>query len=389
MAVKITSREELEAWLEDKPREWAQVIALRSALRALPLVAVQRPVASEAVNRELALLVFRAFLISFCATKLQPDNLFQNAKFAAGAVFIKANHAFHLQQSNEWKVADSHGENEKARWQIFVDRSSTVTAAWEAAANVVSSAVASSNSDAANASQKLVTSLQATNPVPHEARPFFFRAILKDCEAFQSGNSPTSMEGRRLWTDAPVYWNHAWEKARRWLSLPDYGFQIWREWYYGRIEGLPHAFADFDDEADEKFYRWMVEQDDDWWSREPAEVNAEITEFVDALRNSDLPTDEELQQNPRAFTFSLDEQGRSTLDEDTLPNGLQGDADERDNHGEILRLIEAALLATAGDTNAKAIAEPTELLKDAVGQSVEELRPRLFVLRARCHPLGG
>lgn len=35
--IAITSREELEVWLKDKPADWASVIALRSALRVFPL----------------------------------------------------------------------------------------------------------------------------------------------------------------------------------------------------------------------------------------------------------------------------------------------------------------------------------------------------------------
>ncbi len=73
--------------------------------------------------------------------------------------------------------------------------------------------------------------------------------------------------------------------ARR-LSQPEPGFEVWREWYYGRLEGLPHAFASFDDEADRKFYEQIIEYDDDWWSRDPAEVNADIKAFVDSLRKS-------------------------------------------------------------------------------------------------------
>jgi hypothetical protein len=35
---EITDRESFEEWLEDKPIEWSQVLAVLAALRVLPLV---------------------------------------------------------------------------------------------------------------------------------------------------------------------------------------------------------------------------------------------------------------------------------------------------------------------------------------------------------------
>ncbi|UAB77438.1 hypothetical protein INR77_11590 [Erythrobacter sp. SCSIO 43205] len=259
-----------------------------------------------------------------------------------------------------------------------------VTAAWKTAAKVASLAANSIVAFGASTAANVIQAAKASVNTSQAITPTLFEAIEADCRFLEEHPTFADLSRARLWLNppAPACWRKEWDNARKWLSLPGYNFQIWREWYYGRIEGLPHAFADFDNEADGKFYRWIVEQDDNWWSREPAVVNAEITEFVDALRIT-APTDEELRQNPRAFTFSLDEEGRSELDEETLPNGLQGDPDERDNHSEILRLIEIALLATAAQTNAKDMEEPTRLLKEAVGEDVEALRPRLFILRAR------
>lgn len=364
MAVEITSKEELEAWLEDKPREWAQVIALRSALRVFPLVANRKNSRKTSSLPKVILSTLRALIVSSASIKYPSEDMISSAKLEEAA-------------NNAARAADMitviHGQS------LPVD----------AAARASSAAFFASSrwglGHALNAARASEFAARAQAFAVQRGVITSWKITSGDCETLQDGKTPEDLLESRFWLDAPDWWSDAWDQARKWLSSSGQGFEIWREWYYGRLEGLPHAFADFDDEADEKFYRWIVEQGDDWWKREPAEVNAEITQFVDGLRKPKAkpPTEAELAQNPRAFTFALDSEGRSDLDEETLPNGLQGDADERDNHSEILRLIDAALQATASDTNAKEIAGPTERLKEAVGASIEELRPRWFVLRAR------
>ena len=68
--VEITSPEDLEAWLENKPREYAQVILARAALRALP-DAFQHYIADNWVAK-FALALFRANAISWAARNF-PD----------------------------------------------------------------------------------------------------------------------------------------------------------------------------------------------------------------------------------------------------------------------------------------------------------------------------
>jgi hypothetical protein len=61
--VEIRNREEFEAWLEDRPRSWSRVLALRAALRVLPFLSALSP-------RDLVVLpVFRAALLSWVAAR--------------------------------------------------------------------------------------------------------------------------------------------------------------------------------------------------------------------------------------------------------------------------------------------------------------------------------
>jgi hypothetical protein len=48
--VNIASREELKGWLEDKPADWAAVIAVRAALRGMPFLAAAMKNADQREN---------------------------------------------------------------------------------------------------------------------------------------------------------------------------------------------------------------------------------------------------------------------------------------------------------------------------------------------------
>jgi len=72
-ALQIDSPKELEAWLQDKPADWAQLIAVRSALRVFPLVfsvvGISEDRLPAAQAQGLILSVWRAVFISWAARK--------------------------------------------------------------------------------------------------------------------------------------------------------------------------------------------------------------------------------------------------------------------------------------------------------------------------------
>lgn len=286
MALEIGSKEEFEAWLEDKPRDWAQVIAMRCALRALPIVAVQRPVPEEPVDPRMPLFVFRAFAISFRGFEERTKSIATKAQFAAGSIHTEANHAYAAQQSNEWKVAESQDGASKANWQSFLERSAAITSAWESAAKIASSAADSLVAIGGKTAIGVVATVEGIDTDVRNTAASMLAVIETDSRILDENKSIARLLRTRLWPidQAPGWWRKKWDDAVKWLSASGQGFEIWREWYYGRLQGLRHAFADFDDTADEAFYRWIVEQDNDWWSRDPAEVNADIKAKVDSLR---------------------------------------------------------------------------------------------------------
>ncbi|MFM7379376.1 MAG: hypothetical protein ACKO1O_14820, partial [Erythrobacter sp.] len=225
----------------------------------------------------------------------------------------------------------------------------------------------------------------ATYAANAAARTAVWAVLSGDCNRLQDGTAPAALLAQPLWIDRPDWFQDAWGRAAQWLSRPEHGFAIWREWYFGRLEGLPHAFDRFDAAADEASYRWIIDQNDDWWEREPvAMVNADIADKVEDLRRPAPPSDDELAQNPAVINFALDAEGRTVLAPEPLPNGLQDDPDARDTHAEIIRLIDLARQASAhGTTQATDILDTLNPFAESVGLTVEGMRPRLFVLRSK------
>lgn len=245
MQVGITSRGELEARLKDQPQEWSQVIALRSALRVFPLVIDPKNWKDPSKRPEFGLAALRALAVSLAATQIPTDKKVKRA--AADA-------------------ADA------------ADDAANADAAYAAAYSAACAAADTATSAASAAAYAAAYAAAADIAL--------WDLVSLDCEALEDGTDPGTLVRTSLWPKGPPdWWNDAWDEARKWLSGSGLHFELWREWYFGRVEGLAHAFADFDEKADERFYRWIVEKVDKWWLNDPSNINANIMGAVDGLRN--------------------------------------------------------------------------------------------------------
>ncbi len=256
MSVEITSREELEAWLDGKPREWMSSIACRSALREFPHVADPSKWGASGVNANVALAVFRCVAL---AIYIDADPLKRAAARFSAAENI-----------NTQMVRAPH--NRRALESAFSAKDAILSAASNHRPFVLKHAVAS-------------ISLNSHFYSHHgDESDLAWANVSSDCDAFQDGVEPAALKTRQLFAARPSTFEKSWASASRWLSRPEDGFSIWREWYYGRLEGLTHAFARFDDQADTEFYEEILKHSKNFWSRSPAKVNADITALVDSLR---------------------------------------------------------------------------------------------------------
>lgn len=279
MGVAILSREELQAWLEDKPRTWSQAIALRSALRVLPAAIDNENFQSRRVDPEFAMVLFRTVSVMSGYARAPRDlRAVPGHVSARRSRAIRALRAVRASHASIVAAFVSPDYFSDADFRVGYDAATAAAAAASAnapdrnadAAFIVASAVDASAYAAAAASD---TSIWA--------------ALSGDCSRLQDGTTPAALIARPLWLERPEWFSRAWGRAAQWLSRSEHGFAIWSEWYFGRLEGLPQAFDRFNASADTAFDRWIIEQDDHWWKRDPANVNADIAAKVEELRHEE------------------------------------------------------------------------------------------------------
>lgn len=352
MGVAISSGAELKPWLEGKPRAWAEVIALRCALRAAPLVFDPARYQRQSVDPSLALAVFRAMAVSSGAVKYPADD---TVAAHATAAAVAANAAAVAANVAALAVNAADAPDSASRYAVY------------AIANAARAAAIDAAEEAA-----------AFSP----DRAAFWRAVSGDCDALDGGQTPKTLQAAPLWQDCPDWFDKSWADAARWLSGSGAGFEIWREWYLSRIKGLPHAFDRFDAMADEAFNRWIIEQDDDWWKRDPATVNDDIAAKVEALRRPAPPTDEELAQNPRAINFGPNTRGQVALAARRDPDKLDTSERARGRHAEVrANALKALEESRTGKTQATEIEPVLEGYLQSLGERPEDLDAPLLIAR--------
>jgi len=118
-AEDIVDEETLRAWLETRPAADAQVIALRVALRTVPLVLpvnLKSTGIHKADAQNLTLASFRAIFISWAASKYPAHDMMKAAAgAAAGAAAFAADPASRAARSEERRV----GKECRSRWSPY------------------------------------------------------------------------------------------------------------------------------------------------------------------------------------------------------------------------------------------------------------------------------
>lgn len=186
---EIKDRDRFKTWLQDKPKEWALVLAARIALRVAPLAwsvaALSEGILEKKFRENLTLLTFRANFISSAARRYPADDMKRAAADAFGAATANSATTSASSYATAAIVAASAAGN-------------AADAADAAAFNANCGADAYASTDSAMAS---------TSPA-YVAASFFWDTLRADCdwlEAVAEGNDTDSAKQAQALSNQPLW----------------------------------------------------------------------------------------------------------------------------------------------------------------------------------------
>ncbi len=364
---QITSHEELEAWLKDKPADWAQVIAARGALRVLPYPIIKDIYDEWIANYLLALI--RALVISWASCNFPAHDMRSAARTAADAAdYVSRSSATSIIYATSAAYSVTHATYaivEAPELLPFIASRSSAHAADAAA-------------DAAGAA----------------ARAAVWANIDHDCNWLTSNGSSASASRRLtrepLWpVGEPEGWAEAWVSATGRLAALNQDYDVWIDWYNRRIEGYTTAFdipGDSDRTEDKAILARLADAtDEDFWDKGAAHVNTTLQGWIDDARKrvalppvapAPIPP-----QNQNAIPFSATEDGKIRIDLSRNADALRTDGDAQDRHAEAIREAKALLDRCRLSNSAARFVSGFENYLSAGGETLADLRPSLFVQR--------
>ncbi|MEO1491400.1 MAG: hypothetical protein AAFV19_04515 [Pseudomonadota bacterium] len=244
----ITNRESLKAWLNDRPREDAVLIAARAAVRVAPLL--HRVLGKERPERRktIVLPVFRAMAIArFAGTWPTRATEVRGAANAATAYAAAATAA----ATNAATAAAANAATNSA----------------DAAANATANAA-----DAADAADAVANAYVAANATANAAA---WTAVQHEASALERGASHMDVSRTQLWpTGTPEEMEEAWVKLKVGLLTADEQWDVWTKWYDDILAGLTP-------DEDLELAKCLIP--DEVWEAGPATLNAEIARLIKEL----------------------------------------------------------------------------------------------------------
>lgn len=323
----IASLKDLNNWLADKLTDWAQVIAMRAAMRALPIVGR----ADDQWLSRYGQFPIRALCISWAARNFPAHDMRAAASLAAtAATSVATDAAANVATSAAARAATSAAADVSA------------FAGTESAVRALTNSVAFAAFAAADAAASVATDAAAVATL--------WGSISYDCQWLtRQRDDPAAsriMTRRSLWlAQPPKEWMAEWNAIIEKLLGIDPNYSVWIDWYERRIRGERAAFDIPGDKGrieDKKILRRLAKAtDEDFWGKGHEYVNATLKGWLDEARArvapppivgealgtleiigsataelGALPTP---RQEPGAIAYGVNEQGKL----DRLPNSYQ------------------------------------------------------------------
>lgn len=258
----ITNSKQLSDWLKRKPVFFAAGIAVRTALRVLPLAT--RGIRYE--GNDLTAAVFRALFISW------------------------ASRAYHAQETNSVaNVANAANAATAYVANAAYAAAAAARSAYAAGADIAAYATDTAT-DTATYADAAAYADAATDVATDAARAAeIWEAISKDTAWLTrkrqiAADAIAGLVQAPLWLEGiPGEWAERWRRLRVHLEIAAENWDVWIDWYERRLAGEASGFG-LSSDLDEQFAVRLATEDEAFWDRKPAVVNADIKARLEQLR---------------------------------------------------------------------------------------------------------
>jgi hypothetical protein len=298
-AIEIRSANGLVAWIDEQDasaqRDFALIIAVRAALRALPTLSALF-VESGFTNPSLVVLSsLRASILPWASIRFPTlERSLSAADAAADSAALFATSRDELELRAVPGIAAAHAAVDAYDFSL------------KASGIASSRQGATYRSFIASAARATDLAVVAYLPSGIKLGQALWSAVSADVGALASGRSAFELSQDRLWPNegAPFEASSHWATLMTKLKDADQDWDVWFNWYQRRIEG-PAMRASDDVE------RAYGEVPLSLWDDGPAQVNRWIKSRIAELQG--------LQQRPAAFQFQVVDDKIDALPEDARP----------------------------------------------------------------------
>ncbi|GAA6212765.1 hypothetical protein NBRC116602_25060 [Hyphomicrobiales bacterium 4NK60-0047b] len=385
--VEISSPDELEEWLEDKPIEWAQVLAYRSSLRVISVLGAA--IISKSVQDEFKIQLILSFLRTSIISEVAIT--WQTAEIRDAALVTSVNARIAAMSAVALAA--------KAPTAYI----SAVALAAEAL-TASSAAIATDYTETARSSAvRVVDSINtahvalAGNTTPS---PTYF-ALNRDLHwlLFHENKRyvPQNLILSPLWEGQRNPTIAYWHNLKTYLRSNNAKWQFWIDWYQSKLDGTLHSGRKKSEQTDlyhqiATFPKKYWEEGSNWIEKAEA-VNHRIAELLEEIKEGRVgealgtpileeevnePIDLKIEpQNKDALRFKTNEDGKIQLTPASEYDKVLTDEGAKARHEETLYSGEELIrLFDPNKSGANAVApliEKTQRCLDALGKTPQEV----------------
>jgi hypothetical protein len=254
--LNFTNEDELRAWLEKQPTEWAQVIAWRAAMRVVPVLgSLNYTSTNDDAKNQFIILCFRSIFIARALglNKISPDDNSLILTRGAAIAFARSQR----REGRSFSISTAALAVLSAALTILAD------------APAAAKAVATAAEAASNAARSAAEGPERAENI----KVIMWEQVTNDAEILSNSSESNIVNIQPLWSKEPL--NRIIANWDRLIKLkPD--FWSLYDWYEAELGWN-------DDPAngrfDEELVAHIARQPDEWWNRSPEVLSADIAQW--------------------------------------------------------------------------------------------------------------